>query len=62
MTTAMGSLGGIVGPHVYFERFAPSYLSSYGVSLGLVVTALILICVTKLLVARRFDRPRVEQS
>jgi hypothetical protein len=62
MTTAMGSLGGIVGPHVYLERFAPSYRVSYGVSLGLVLTALILILVTKLLVARRFDGPRVEEE
>ena len=54
---AASQLQGIVGPQVYQKRFGPNYKVSFSCSIGLLAGAILSICATWYLVAKR-DRAR----
>ncbi len=58
LTTAVASTNGVISPHIYLERFAPTYRTSYIISIGMLVASTVLIAVTKVLL----DRKRKQES
>ncbi|KAK5173472.1 uncharacterized protein LTR77_002153 [Saxophila tyrrhenica] len=56
ITFAVSSLHGILAPHVYLTRFAPTYRTSFIISAALVAGAIVAIAVTKVLVERKYRR------
>lgn len=57
-------MNGIIGPLVYQPKFGPTYKVSFAVSIGLVATAVIFICITWWIIAKRDreERDRPEEA
>lgn len=57
-------MNGIVGPLVYQPKFGPSYKVSFSASIGLVSTAVIFICITWWIIAKRdrAERDKPEEA
>lgn len=57
-------MNGIVGPLVYQPKFGPTYKVSFSASLGLVSTAVLFICITWWILAKRdrAERDKPEEA
>jgi cbb3-type cytochrome oxidase subunit 3 len=50
---ASAQFNGIIGPLVYQPKFGPDYTESFSASIGLVSTAVVFICITWYIIAKR---------
>lgn len=50
---ASAQMNGIIGPLVYQPKFGPTYKVSFSASIGLVSMAVIFICITWYIIAKR---------
>ena len=57
-------MNGIIGPLVYQPKFGPTYKVSFSASIGLVSTAIIFICITWYIIAKRDreERDKAEET
>lgn len=54
-------MNGIIGPLVYQPKFGPTYKVSFSASIGLVSTAVVFICITWYIIAKR-DRAERDKA
>lgn len=52
---------GIIGPLVYQKKYGPNYTVSFSASIGLVATAVVFICITWWIIAKR-DRAERDKT
>ena len=62
ITTAAPHLHGIIGPHIWLDRFGPTYTTSIAVSIGIIAAGVLLIPLTKWLMKREGYSPVIARQ